>query len=122
VETEPGTAPEGPVSLYPKPFNASAKTDYRFSAVSFVTLEVYDILARETAVLVNQSKRPGRYETRFDAADVAGPVYSYTVAAGNRSRGPGPRATSSGFLQTRKVVVVKESTSSWKTKQPVRIT
>ena len=87
-----------------------------------VGLAVQDILGREVAVLVNERKGPGSYGAGLDEVGFAGGVYSCTLAAGNASTGTGPQARSSGFLQTRKVFIVKQSSFCLKTKHPVRIT
>src|SRR6266511_4137377 len=39
---------------YPNPFNPNTLIGYQLPINSFVTLKVYDILGRETAVLVNE--------------------------------------------------------------------
>ncbi len=71
---------------YPNPFNPSTAISYKLSAVSFVTLKVYDILGREVAVLVNERKGPGRYEVRFDASGLGSGVYVYRLVAGDLVR------------------------------------
>jgi hypothetical protein len=54
---------------YPNPFNPSTVISYQLSAVSYVTLKVYDILGREVATLVNEEKPPGEYEVRLTICD-----------------------------------------------------
>ena len=70
---------------YPNPFNPTTAISYQLSAVSSVSLKIFDILVREVAVLVNEEVRPGTYETTWDAAGFPGGVYLYRLQAGNYS-------------------------------------
>jgi hypothetical protein len=47
-----------------------------------VKLTVYDILGKEVAVLVNETKQPGFYEAEFNASGLATGVYFYKIEAG----------------------------------------
>ncbi|OYV84934.1 MAG: hypothetical protein B7Z63_06200, partial [Ignavibacteriae bacterium 37-53-5] len=46
---------------YPNPFNPTTVISYQLSAVSKVTLIIYDVLGREVAILVNGVRQPGNY-------------------------------------------------------------
>jgi hypothetical protein len=48
-----------------------------------VKLQVFDLLGREVAVLVNEQKDPGGYQVRFDASSLPSGVYLYRLTAGN---------------------------------------
>ncbi|MBX2992047.1 MAG: T9SS type A sorting domain-containing protein [Bacteroidetes bacterium] len=69
---------------YPNPFNPS--TNIRFSIPvgthGRVSLQVYDILGREVATLVNELKGTGSYEVTWDATGMASGVYFYRLQAG----------------------------------------
>lgn len=52
---------------YPNPFNSKTKIRFSISDFGFTILKIYDLLGREIAVLVNESKIPGEYEVEFDA-------------------------------------------------------
>lgn len=71
---------------YPNPFNPSTTIEYAIperagmTAVK-VTLIVYDLLGSEIAVLVNERKRPGIHEVKFDAKDLNSGVYLYELKA-----------------------------------------
>ncbi len=67
---------------YPNPFNPSTAISYQLSAVSHVTLRVYDVLGREVRTLVDEVKKPGRYEVRFDGSSLSSGVYFYKLQAG----------------------------------------
>ena len=65
-----------------------------FSANSYVTFRVYDVLGREVSTLVDKVKKAGRYEVKFDASNLPSGVYFYRITAGN-------------FVDTKKLMVVK---------------
>jgi len=83
---------------YPNPFNPSTIISYQLSAVSNVTLKVYDILGREVRELVNERNEPGYYSVVWNGRDNIGNmstsgVYYYQLKAGK-------------FIQTRKMVIL----------------
>jgi hypothetical protein len=46
-------------------------------------VNVYDVLGREVATLVNEVKEPGAYTVEFSASSLASGVYSCRLSAGN---------------------------------------
>jgi hypothetical protein len=83
-------------SLYqnsPNPFNPATQIRYSVPALragsgegaGLVTLKVYDLLGRELATLVNETKQPGVYETVWNASNIPTGVYIYRLTAGSRS-------------------------------------
>ncbi len=68
---------------YPNPFNPGTIIPYQLSAASVVRLDVYDVLGRQVAILVDEPKPPGRYEVRFDGAGLANGVYICRLTAGS---------------------------------------
>jgi hypothetical protein len=79
---------------YPNPFNPVTKIEFGLPKQSFVTLKVYDLLGREVASLVNDTKQAGYYSVDFDAGALSSGVYIYRLSAGS-------------FMQTMRMVVVK---------------
>ena len=79
---------------YPNPFNPTTTIRFEVPSSGFVSLKVYDVLGREVKTLVNEVKRIGRYEVRFDASGLASGVYFYRIKAGS-------------FAKTMKLMVVK---------------
>lgn len=79
---------------YPNPFNPTTVISYVLPAASEVTLEVFDMLGRRVAVLVDGTETAGRHEVRFDAGNLSSGVYIYRIRA-------------SQFVQTRQMVLVK---------------
>jgi endo-1,4-beta-xylanase len=77
---------------YPNPFNPETTIEYSIGAVSStspavstVRLAVYDLLGREVALLVNETKSPGRYIVRFDGSLLSSGVYLCRLTAGGFS-------------------------------------
>ena len=79
---------------YPNPFNPTTTISYQLPEKSIVTLKVYDILGREIAELVNESKEAGNYKVTFDASNLSSGIYYYQIKAGN-------------FVQSRKMLLIK---------------
>ncbi len=66
---------------YPNPFNPTTVISYQLSAVSSVSLKVYDILGREISALVNEHQEPGYYQKSFNARSYASGMYVYQLIA-----------------------------------------
>jgi hypothetical protein len=64
---------------YPNPFNPSTRISFSITKEGPVTLRVYDILGREVATLVNETRKPGQYTERFDGSRLASGVYMYVL-------------------------------------------
>ena len=79
---------------YPNPFNPATTIQFSLPTAGPASLKVYDLLGREVATLLNESKSPGSYEVRFDAARLASGVYLYRLTAGD-------------FVRTRKMTVLR---------------
>ena len=79
---------------YPNPFNPSTVIRYQLPAAGSVRLVVYDMLGREVAVLVNETKNAGVHHVTFDAGGLASGVYLYRLQAGD-------------FVQARKLMLVR---------------
>lgn len=79
---------------YPNPFNPTTHLQFSISNFQFVTLKVYDLLGREAATLVNETKSPGAYEVNFDAKNLSSGVYLYQLRAGTH-------------VETRRMVLLK---------------
>ena len=79
---------------FPNPANPSATISYAVPARSHVTLAVFNTLGQRVAELVSGEKDAGAYSVTFDASTVASGIYLYRMECG-------------GFVQTKKMVVVK---------------
>ena len=87
---------------YPNPFNPSTVIRYtvgggggaRTRTAILTRLQVFDLLGRHVATLVDEMKEPGDHEVRFEAAGLATGIYFYRLSAG-------------GFVQTRTMILMR---------------
>ncbi|HTX18887.1 MAG TPA: YCF48-related protein [Bacteroidota bacterium] len=79
---------------FPNPFNPTTTIRYAIPIRSHVTLRVFNTLGQEVAELVDAEKIAGTYTVTFDAGGLASGVYLYRLETG-------------GFVQTRKLMVIK---------------
>ena len=79
---------------YPNPFNPSTTIKFATPKESNVNLSIYNVLGELVSTLVNEQKRPGYYEYKFDASNLASGVYLYRIKAGN-------------FIETKKMVLLR---------------
>jgi hypothetical protein len=68
---------------YPNPFNAMTTIKFQIVEPGFVTLNVYDLLGREIATLINEEKERGAYEITFDASNLSSGMYIYRIKVNN---------------------------------------
>jgi glucose/arabinose dehydrogenase len=94
----PGTI--GLEQNYPNPFNGSSEIRFRVPLVpsaqaggasgiqgaTGVTLQVFDLLGRNVATLVDGPKAPGDYTVRFDAGGLSSGTYVVRLQAGGQAR------------------------------------
>jgi len=68
---------------YPNPFNPVTTINYQINVQTRVRLEVFDIMGRSVASLVNrESQFPGTYTVHFDASGLTSGVYVYRLQVG----------------------------------------
>ena len=84
---------------YPNPFNPTTTIMYEIPSTGKVTLEIYDILGRRVATLVNNVQRQGRYNIIWNGRNSAGQtvssgVYFYRLQSGN-------------FINIKKMIMLK---------------
>ena len=97
VETERGPVVPSSLTLsqnYPNPFNPATAISFQLSAVSVVTLKVFDILGREVVALVDGTQQAGHHTVRWDATFLPSGVYFY-------------RLETKEISQTRKMLLVR---------------
>ncbi|MBN1290827.1 MAG: M4 family metallopeptidase [Candidatus Latescibacteria bacterium] len=68
----------------PNPFNPSTLIPFSLSSPSLVTLNVYDILGRKVATLVDETLPAGEQSVRFDASGLASGMYIYRLRVNDR--------------------------------------
>ncbi len=72
---------------YPNPFNPTTKIKFVLPSgvEGLTTLKVYNILGKEIATLLNETKAPGTYKVEFNASDLPSGIYFYKLSSGNFS-------------------------------------
>jgi len=71
--------------VYPNPFNAETTVEFQLASESKVTLELFDILGRRVATLVDETKSAGRHSFIWDASGQTSGIYFCRLTAGNYS-------------------------------------
>jgi hypothetical protein len=81
---------------YPNPFNPATNINYELSSPSRVQLEVFDLLGRTVATLVNERQNQGSYTVKVNASkyNLSSGVYFY-------------RLQTEDFTSTRKMTLLK---------------
>jgi hypothetical protein len=73
-------------SNYPNPFGTATTIEYALPEPTHVVLEVFDILGRRIARLVDQERPAGRHRVRLDASDWTSGTYLYRLRAAGETR------------------------------------
>ncbi len=68
---------------FPNPYNPSTIIQYTLPNDQHVKLEVYDLLGKKIATLVDISQEAGTYSVTFDASQLPSGVYLYKLQAGS---------------------------------------
>jgi hypothetical protein len=68
---------------YPNPFNPSTTIPFELSTSAHVRLEVYDMLGRRVALLIDEPRRAGDHTARFEAGNLPSGVYLARMQTGN---------------------------------------
>ncbi len=71
---------------YPNPFNPATMIKYGLPSDAHVTLEVYDVLGRRVAVLIDAPTKAGYHEVVFENAGLSSGIYFYRLQAGTFKR------------------------------------
>ena len=68
---------------YPNPFNAVTTIGFTLPQAQHVTLKIYDLLGRETAILIDEYKQAGEYAIAWNAGEISSGLYFYRIQAGD---------------------------------------
>jgi len=79
---------------YPNPFNPSTNIKFQLPKQVFVTVKIFDVMGREVATLVNETKQAGYHSIEFNGTDLSSGLYFYKIEAGD-------------FTDTKKMILVK---------------
>jgi hypothetical protein len=85
---------------YPNPFNPVTTINYEIpnvgqdAVLTSVKLTIYNLLGEEVATIVNEQKRPGRHQVKFDGSNLSSGLYIYRIETDN-------------FTSSRKMLLLK---------------
>jgi hypothetical protein len=79
---------------YPNPFNPTTRIKFQILKSEFVKLEIYDLLGKRVASLINEKCAPGNYEIPYDAGNLSSGIYFY-------------RLTTDNFTETKRMILLK---------------
>ena len=68
---------------YPNPFNPTTTIQYDLPGQMHVQLELFDLLGRTVASLVDEIQQPGHFSVNFNASQLSTGVYFYRMKAGS---------------------------------------
>ena len=68
---------------YPNPFNPSTTISFTIPMTSNVSLKIFNVLGKEVATLVNETKNAGNYSINFNASGLSSGVYFYQFTTDN---------------------------------------
>ena len=78
----------------PNPFSGSTTIPFTLGSPQRAQLEIFDLLGRRVAILVDGELPAGRHEARFEAGNLSNGVYYYRFNAEN-------------YVETRPLVVIE---------------
>lgn len=79
---------------YPNPFNPVTRINFSIPKSGWVTLKITNLLGQKVATLVNEAKNIGTYSIDFDASNLPGGIYYYSLFAGD-------------LKETKKMILIK---------------
>jgi hypothetical protein len=79
---------------YPNPFNPRTEIRFQLPGTRWVTITIFDLLGREVATLLNESRAAGVHTVQFEGSGLASGVYLCRLRAGD-------------YVQTRKLLLVR---------------
>jgi hypothetical protein len=79
---------------YPNPFNPATTIEFALPKRSLVKLQVFDVLGRRVAILLDRELQPGEYKMVFEAEGLPSGVYFYRIQA-------------EGFVRTKKLILLR---------------
>jgi len=69
---------------YPNPFNPTTMISYSLPKYGFTKLQVYNLLGRKVATLINKYESAGIHKVKFDGTHLASGIYFYTLNFRNK--------------------------------------
>lgn len=68
---------------FPNPFNPTTQINYAVPEQADVRIEIYNVIGRRVATLVDREMAPGNYTVNFDASSLSSGMYFYRLQAGS---------------------------------------
>jgi len=68
---------------YPNPFNPTTTISFTIPTTSNVSLKVFNILGKEVATIINETKIAGNYSVKFNAGGLSSGIYFYQLTTEN---------------------------------------
>ncbi|MBU1937293.1 T9SS type A sorting domain-containing protein, partial [bacterium] len=68
---------------YPNPFNPSTRITYDLTNVSYVSLQVFDVVGREVQTLVDEVQVVGSHSITFNGKGLSSGIYFYRLRTGD---------------------------------------
>jgi len=84
---------------YPNSFNPTTTIEYQLPEVSKVTMNVYDIIGREVATLVDGEIKEGYHTVTFDGSRYASGIYFVRITAQSNNAKP--------YVKIMKIILMK---------------
>lgn len=85
---------------YPNPFNPSTIISYAIPFEGNVKIVVYNVMGETVSELVNSIQQPGKYQTEFNASNIAAGMYFYRINAKSLDG-------KQNFTESRKMLLLK---------------
>ncbi len=86
---------------YPNPFNPSTTIRYQLPVGGEVKLAVYDLLGKQISLLVNDERKKGTYDVKFEGSSVSSGIYYYKLDVTD------PESYATLYSSTKKMILVK---------------
>jgi hypothetical protein len=71
---------------YPNPFNPTTTIRYGVPEAGPVSLEVFNMLGKRVATLVNENQNAGTYDVDFNAGNLTSGVYVYRLSVRGKTK------------------------------------
>jgi hypothetical protein len=84
---------------YPNPFNPSTMITYQIPTDGMVRMDIYNILGKTLATLVNEEKPAGKFAVTFDGSQFTSGIYFYRINVIARD--------GKSYSQTNKMILMK---------------
>ncbi len=79
---------------FPNPFNPNTRIRFAVAKQDFIELNIYDVMGKTIAILVNNNLKPGVYEVEWNAEEFSSGIYFYKLM-------------SDKYLETKKMILLK---------------